>query len=116
MLANGYPPEGTIAASTVLSLKRMLVSGLALAKGYPHSVITGPTTPGLHALAMPPLPPAPELPPAPPAPPAPFELMHVPPMQLSPGLHLFIGWHVHPSDPGVHSVVSTVPEAPAGIL
>jgi hypothetical protein len=28
---------------------------------------------------------------------------------------LFIGWHIHPSDPAVHSVVSTVPEAPAGI-
>ena len=39
----------------------------------------------------------------------------MPPMQVSPGLHLFIGWHVHPSDPAVHSVWSTVPEAPAGI-
>jgi hypothetical protein len=27
----------------------------------------------------------------------------------------FIGWHMHPSDPGIHSVVSTMPEAPAGI-
>jgi hypothetical protein len=27
----------------------------------------------------------------------------------------FIGWHEHPSDPAVHVVVSTAPEAPAGI-
>lgn len=37
------------------------------------------------------------------------------PVHVSPGLHLFIGWHEHPSDPGVHSVVSTAPEAPVGI-
>jgi len=30
-------------------------------------------------------------------------------------MHLFIGWHEHPSEPGMHSVVSTLPEAPAGI-
>jgi len=30
-------------------------------------------------------------------------------------MHLFIGWHEHPSDPGMHWVVSTAPEAPAGI-
>jgi hypothetical protein len=33
MLANGYPPEGTIAARTVLSLKRMFVRALLLANG-----------------------------------------------------------------------------------
>ena len=61
MLANGNPPEGTMAARTVLSLKRMSVSGLLLAKGYPHSVMTGPTTPGLQAVVVV----EPELPPAP---------------------------------------------------
>ena len=30
-------------------------------------------------------------------------------------MHLFFGWHIHPSAPAVHSFVSTVPEAPAGI-
>ena len=30
-------------------------------------------------------------------------------------MHLFIGWHEHPSDPGGQSALSTVPEAPAGI-
>jgi hypothetical protein len=39
----------------------------------------------------------------------------MPPVQVSPGLHLFIGWHMHPSDPAIHSVISTMPEAPAGI-
>lgn len=36
-------------------------------------------------------------------------------MHVSPGLHLFIGWHAHPSDPAAHSVGSTEPVAPAGI-
>jgi hypothetical protein len=97
----------------------MPVSGLALAKGYPHSVMTAPTTPGLQAVGVPPL----ALPPLPPPPIATapesqlpvLALQHMPPVQVSPGLHLFIGWHEHPSDPGMHSVVSTVPEAPAGI-
>jgi hypothetical protein len=44
-----------------------------------------------------------------------FELQHVPLTHVSPGLHLFIGWHEHPSDPVVHPVGSTVPVAPAGI-
>jgi hypothetical protein len=39
----------------------------------------------------------------------------MPPVHVSPGLHLFIGWHVHPSDPTAQSVGSTPPEAPAGI-
>jgi hypothetical protein len=39
----------------------------------------------------------------------------MPSVQVSPGLHLFMGWHEHPSEPAIHSVVSTVPEAPAGI-
>jgi len=26
-----------------------------------------------------------------------------------------MGWHLHPSEPAMHSVVSTVPEAPSGI-
>jgi len=30
-------------------------------------------------------------------------------------MHLFMGWHMHPSEPGMQSVISTVPEAPAGI-
>jgi hypothetical protein len=81
--------------------------------------MTAPTTPGLQALGVPSLS-------APPAPPAPistlpgaqlpvFALQHMLPVHVSPGLHLFIGWHMHPSEPGMHSVVSTVPEAPAGI-
>jgi len=57
----GVPPEGTIAARTELSLNRMPVSALALANGYPHSVMTAPTSPGLQAVGVPPLP----LPPAP---------------------------------------------------
>ena len=44
-----------------------------------------------------------------------FELQHRPPTHVSPGLHLFIGWHEQPSDPGAQSVGSTEPEAPAGI-
>jgi hypothetical protein len=44
-----------------------------------------------------------------------FELQHWPPTHVSPGLHLFIGWHAHPSDPAAHSVGSTEPVAPAGI-
>src|SRR5258706_15737016 len=39
----------------------------------------------------------------------------MPPVHVSPDWHLFIGWHVHPSDPAGHMVVSTMPEAPAGI-
>jgi hypothetical protein len=27
----------------------------------------------------------------------------------------FLGWHMHPSEPGMQSVMSTVPEAPSGI-
>jgi hypothetical protein len=42
-------------------------------------------------------------------------LQHVPPVHVSPGLHLFVGWHEHPSDPAGQSVVSTEPDAPAGI-
>jgi hypothetical protein len=42
-------------------------------------------------------------------------LQHMPPVQVRPGLHLFIGWHMHPRFPAAHSVVSTMPEAPAGI-
>src|SRR3954463_3764483 len=118
MLANGYPPEGTMAARTGLSLKRMSVSGLLLANGYPHSVMTGPTTPGVQALGMEP-PESPE-PPASirpvPGPQLPvLALQHMPPVHVSPPLHLFIGWHEHPSDPGAQSVGSTEPEAPAGI-
>jgi hypothetical protein len=30
-------------------------------------------------------------------------------------MHLFFGWHLHPSVPGIQSVISTVPEAPGGI-
>ena len=44
-----------------------------------------------------------------------LELQHMPPTQVSPGLHLFIGWHEHPSDPAAQPVGSTVPKAPAGI-
>jgi hypothetical protein len=44
-----------------------------------------------------------------------LELQHVPPVHVSPALHLFIGWHEHPSDPATQSVGSTEPEAPAGI-
>jgi hypothetical protein len=36
-------------------------------------------------------------------------------VHVRPGLHLFIGWHMHPSAPAAHSVISTMPEAPAGI-
>jgi len=39
----------------------------------------------------------------------------MPPVHVSPALHLFIGWHEHPSDPAMQSVLSTVPEAPLGI-
>lgn len=39
----------------------------------------------------------------------------MPSVHVSPALHLFMGWHEHPSDPAMHSVVSTEPEAPAGI-
>jgi hypothetical protein len=39
----------------------------------------------------------------------------MPLVHMSPGLHLFIIWHEHPSDPGAQSVGSTEPEAPAGI-
>ena len=39
----------------------------------------------------------------------------MPPVHVSPGLHLFIGWQEHPSDPGAQSVGSTPPDAPAGI-
>lgn len=39
----------------------------------------------------------------------------MPSVHVSPGLHLFMGWHEHPSDPAAHSVVSMVPEAPSGI-
>src|SRR5882724_10829485 len=78
--------------------------------------MTVPTTPGLQALAGSPL----SLPPAPirtpPGPQLPvLTLQHMPSVHASPGLHLFIGWHMHPSDPAMHSVVSTEPEAPAGI-
>jgi hypothetical protein len=44
-----------------------------------------------------------------------FELQHRPSVHASPGLHLFFGWHMHPSDPGIQSVMSTEPEAPLGI-
>src|SRR4029079_10462300 len=98
MLENGYPPEGTIAARTVLSLKRMSVSGLLLANGYPHSVMTGPTTPGVQAGGMPPETPASILP-LPEAQLPVLALQHMPAVHVSPGLHLFIGWHEHPSDP-----------------
>ena len=39
----------------------------------------------------------------------------MPPVHVSPGLHLFMGWHMHPSDPAGHSVGSTVPVEPGGI-
>jgi hypothetical protein len=39
----------------------------------------------------------------------------MPPVHVSPGMHLFFGWHEHPREPGVQSVISTAPEAPAGI-
>jgi len=39
----------------------------------------------------------------------------MPPVQVSPGMQWFFGWHIQPSDPAMHSVVSTAPEAPAGI-
>jgi hypothetical protein len=39
----------------------------------------------------------------------------MPPVHVSPGLHLFMGWHEHPNDPAVHPAGSTEPEAPAGI-
>lgn len=116
MLASGYPPEGTIAPSTVLSLKRISVSGLLLANGYPHSVMTGPTTPGLHAVAgslasLPPpgvgMLPVEQLPV--------LELQHIPPVQVRPGMQWFLGWHMHPSEPGIQSVTSTAPDAPSGI-
>jgi hypothetical protein len=42
-------------------------------------------------------------------------LQHTPPAHVSPPAHLFIGWHMHPSDPGVHSVGSTEPVEPGGI-
>src|SRR5436189_6361030 len=101
-----------MAPRTVLSLNRISVSGLALAKGYPHSVMTGPTTPGLQALAgpllLPPVPigmlPTEQLPV--------LELQHMPSVQVSPGLHLSFGWHVHPSEPGMQSAIATAPEAP----
>ena len=41
-----------------------------------------------------------------------LELQHVPLTHVSPGLHLFIGWHMQPSEPGIQSVISTAPEAP----
>jgi hypothetical protein len=44
-----------------------------------------------------------------------LELQHRPSVQVSPALHLFIGWHTQPSEPGMQSSISTVPEAPAGI-
>jgi hypothetical protein len=44
-----------------------------------------------------------------------LELQHVPAVHVSPGLHLFAGWHEHPNDPAEQAVTSTVPEAPAGI-
>jgi hypothetical protein len=87
---------------------------LLLANGYAHSVMTGPTTPGLQAVVVEPelLPvtvcwvPGVQLPV--------LELQHMPLVHVSPGLHLFIGWHAHPSDPAAQSVGSTEPEAPAG--
>jgi hypothetical protein len=39
----------------------------------------------------------------------------VPAVHVSPGLHLFAGWHAHPNDPAGQSITSTEPEAPAGI-
>ena len=30
-------------------------------------------------------------------------------------MHFIFGWHLHPSDPGAQSVISTEPEAPSGI-
>jgi len=39
----------------------------------------------------------------------------MPPVHVRPPMQWFIGWHIHPSDPAVHSVVSTMPEAPSGI-
>ena len=39
----------------------------------------------------------------------------MPSVHVSPGLHLFMGWHEHPSEPTAQSVGSTPPEAPAGI-
>ena len=39
----------------------------------------------------------------------------MPPVHVSPGLHLFIGWHMHPSDPATHSVGSTDPVEPGGM-
>ena len=38
----------------------------------------------------------------------------MPPVHVRPGLHLFIGWHEHPSEPAIQSVLSTAPEASAG--
>src|SRR5438045_2224690 len=37
------------------------------------------------------------------------------PVHVSPGMHLFMGWHMQPSEPGMQSVISTAPEAPSGI-
>jgi hypothetical protein len=76
----GHDPEGWIARRTSLSLKTVLVSGLLLAYGYPQSVITSCSTPGVQVNTpllpptLPPfVPPAPEpaLPMGPVMPPAP---------------------------------------------
>lgn len=42
-------------------------------------------------------------------------LQHMPPVHVSPDMHLFFGWHEQPREPGMQSVMSTAPEAPAGI-
>jgi len=39
----------------------------------------------------------------------------MPPVHERPALHLFIGWHEQPSEPAIQSVMSTAPEAPAGM-
>jgi hypothetical protein len=79
-------------------------------------VITGPTTPGLQALGVPPLSPPPAPVGALPGVQLPvLELQHMPPVHVSPAMHLFFGWQEHPSEPCVQSVISTAPEAPAGI-
>jgi hypothetical protein len=93
----------------------MSVSGLLLANGYPHSVMTGPTMPGVHAVGVDASAPPASIKAVPDAQLPVLALQHMPPVQVSPGMHLFMGWHEHPSPPGLHMVVSTTPEAPAGI-
>src|SRR5690348_16192821 len=105
-----------MAARTVLSLKRMSVSGLLHANGYPHSVMMVPTTPGSQAVVgLPPLPPPAPICMLPESQLPVLALQHMPSVHVSPALHLSMGWQEHPSDPGMQSVISIVPEAPSGI-